>query len=90
VYHPGVEYLLSASVLLLTLLLILIRPWGLNESWWAAAGGMASVGLGLVSPLQAWLILRETQDAILLLVRIIVVDCLDRLYCGGRSRLPLV
>jgi hypothetical protein len=48
------------------------------------------VGPGLVSPLQAWLIRRETQDAILFLVRIIVVDCMDRLYGGGRSRLPLV
>src|SRR4051812_35112338 len=68
VYHPPVDSLLAGCVLLLTLLLILIRPWNLNEAWWAGLGGLATLGLGLASPPQAWGILRDTWDAILLLI----------------------
>ena len=67
-YHLPVDSVLAGSVLLLTLLLILIRPWNLNEAWWAGLGGLVTLGLGLVSPFQAWGILRETWDAILLLI----------------------
>jgi arsenical pump membrane protein len=63
-----VDSLLAGCVLLLTLLLILIRPWNLNEAWWAGLGGLATLGLGLASPPQAWGILRDTWDAILLLI----------------------
>jgi arsenical pump membrane protein len=97
VYHPRVDSLLASFILLLTLLLILIRPWNLNEAWWAGLGGVVVVGLGLVSPLQAWKILRETQDAILLLVGMMALSAVadkagffDRvaslaIRAGGRS-----
>jgi Na+/H+ antiporter NhaD/arsenite permease-like protein len=54
--------LLAGTVLAVTLLLVLTRPWGVNEAWWAALGGGLALLLGLVSFGQAWAWHRGSQS----------------------------
>ena len=58
----------AVAILVATLALVLARPREINEAWWAVLGGGLTLVLGIVSFGQAWGILRETEDAILLLV----------------------
>lgn len=58
----------AVAILVATLALVLARPREINEAWWAVLGGGLTLVLGIVSLGQAWGILRETEDAILLLV----------------------
>jgi arsenical pump membrane protein len=51
-----------------TLTLVLIRPRGVSEAWWAVLGGVLTLLLGLVSLRQAGSIFLDTQDALILLV----------------------
>ncbi len=60
--------LLAVFILVATLTLVLTRPKNIGEAWWAVVGGGLTLVLGLVSPLQAWEIMLETQDALILLV----------------------
>lgn len=60
--------LLAGAILVATLVLVLTRPKEIGEAWWAVLGGGLTLVLGLVSLRQAWGILRETEDALLLLV----------------------
>jgi len=41
---------LGGAVFVLTLVLVVVRPRGVSEAWFAAAGGLAMVLLGLVTP----------------------------------------
>lgn len=63
-----VSVLVAGAILAATLALVLTRPKDVGEAWWAVFGGGLSLILGLVSFGQAWGILRETGDALLLLV----------------------
>lgn len=58
----------AIGLLAATLALVLVRPWGVSRAWWAALGGGASVGAGLVTPGQALGVLSETADPLVLLV----------------------
>lgn len=60
--------LLAGAILAATLALVLTRPGDVGEAWWAVLGGGLTLVLGLVSFGQAWEVLRETQDALMLLV----------------------
>jgi arsenical pump membrane protein len=60
--------LLAGTILVVTLALVLTRPKGVNEAWWAVLGGGLTVVLGLVSLRQAGGILVETYDAFFLLI----------------------
>jgi arsenical pump membrane protein len=60
--------LLAGAILVATLALVLTRPKDIGEAWWAVLGGGLTLVLGLVSFGQAWNILLETQDALVLLV----------------------
>lgn len=60
--------LLAGAILAATLALVLTRPRDVDEAWWAVLGGGLALVLGLVSFGEAWEILRETEDALLLLV----------------------
>lgn len=60
--------LLAGTVLVGTLALVLTRPREISEAWWAVLGGVLTLVLGLASFGQAWEILRETEEAILLLI----------------------
>jgi arsenical pump membrane protein len=60
--------LLAGATLVATLALVLTRPKGVSEAWWAVLGGGLTLILGLVSFGQAWEILLETEDALVLLV----------------------
>lgn len=60
--------LLAVAILVTTLALVPARPREVNEAWWAVLGGGLTLVLGIVSFGQAWGILRETEDAILLLI----------------------
>lgn len=62
------EAVLSGLVLAATLILILIRPWEVNEAWWAILGGVLVLTLGLVTVRQAGEVLWEIHDALILLV----------------------
>lgn len=68
------DTLLAGLILTATLLLILIRPGGVSEAWWAALGGGLTLTLGLVSLGQAGAIVIETQDALILLVGMMVLS----------------
>ncbi|HET7477883.1 MAG TPA: ArsB/NhaD family transporter [Rubrobacteraceae bacterium] len=59
---------LAGVILAATLGLVLTRPWDIGEAWWAVLGGGLTLVLGLVSLGQAWDILLETQDALVLLI----------------------
>lgn len=58
----------AGAILFGTLALILTRPKDVGEAWWAAAGGVLAVVIGLVSIREVGSILRETHDALLLLL----------------------
>lgn len=60
--------LLAGAILAATLALVLTRPRDIGEAWWAVLGGGLTLVLGLVSFEEAWEILRETEDALILLV----------------------
>lgn len=68
------EAALAGTVLAATLALILTRPWGVNEAWWAVGGGAVVLILGLVSIKQATGIVVETHDALILLVGIMMLS----------------
>jgi arsenical pump membrane protein len=63
-----VEILLAGAILVVTLGVVLARPWGLSRAWGAAIGGAAAVVTGLVSPGQAAGLLTEAADPLVLLV----------------------
>jgi arsenical pump membrane protein len=60
--------LLAVAILVVTLALVLTRPKDVGEAWWAVLGGVLTLALGLVSLWDAWEIVLETQDALVLLV----------------------
>lgn len=62
------EAFFSVLILAVTLILVLIRPRDISEAWWAGLGGVVVLVVGLVSLRQAWRILLDTQDALILLI----------------------
>ena len=62
------EALLAGLILLATLALMLTRPWGVSEAWWAVGGAALALSLRLVSVGQAEKIVIETRGALMLLV----------------------
>ena len=60
--------LLAGAILVATLALVLARPKDIGEAWWAVLGGGLTLVLGLVSLGEAWGILLETEDALVLLI----------------------
>ena len=62
------QTLLAGAILVATLALVLARPKDIGEAWWAVLGGGLTLVLGLVPLGQAWGILLETEDALVLLV----------------------
>lgn len=62
------DALLAGLVFLVTLALILTRLFGVNEAWWAAAGGALALALGLVPLAQAWRIVLESREVLIFLV----------------------
>ncbi|HEU5422701.1 MAG TPA: SLC13 family permease, partial [Nitrolancea sp.] len=71
-----IETPLAAVIFTLTLLLVLARPRELAEAWWAAAGGLLVLLLGLVTPQQAWRILRLAEDALVFLIGMMILSAL--------------
>lgn len=66
--------LFAGLVFAATLALVLTRPRGIGEAWWAAAGGGAVLVAGLVSLSQFGDILRTTQDALIFLVGLMALS----------------
>ena len=62
------QTLSAGTILVVTLVLVLARPWGLSRAWWAALGGGAAVVSGLMTPGEAVGVLSETADPLVLLV----------------------
>jgi arsenical pump membrane protein len=60
-------------VVALTLVMIVARPRGLGEAWAAAAGAVAMLLLGAVSPSDALAVGRETADVLLFLLGMMVL-----------------
>ncbi|HET7035743.1 MAG TPA: ArsB/NhaD family transporter, partial [Thermomicrobiaceae bacterium] len=71
-----IDTLLAAAIFSLTLLLVLARPRELAEAWWAAAGGLLVLVLGLVTPRQAWRIIRLAEDALVFLIGMMILSAL--------------
>lgn len=70
------EALLAGTALTVTLVMVLLRPWGLSRAWWAALGGGAVVLTGLVEPEQAFGVLSEVADPLVLLVGMMALSVL--------------
>lgn len=95
------DALLAGSILAATLALVLARPWDVGEAWWAVLGGGLALVLGLVSFGEAWGILRETEDALMLLVGMMALSAVAEkagffewaasvTARAGRGRVPLL
>jgi arsenical pump membrane protein len=56
--------------------LILLGPRRLHEAWWATAGALAMLGLGLVSPREAVDVTQEGRPALLFLLGLLLLSLL--------------
>jgi len=100
---PEVRFTLTLAVAALTLILVLTRPRGWHEAWWAAGGGALMLLLGLETPREAWRVTRTGQDALLFLLALLLLSALlersgffewssiqaARMACGDGRRLYL-
>jgi arsenical pump membrane protein len=62
---------LTVAIFVVTLALVLRRPRGWNEAWWAAGGALVMMGLGLVTPHDAAQTLGKGKDALLMLLALL-------------------
>lgn len=67
---------LTLLVFSATILLVLIRPRGWNEAWWAAGGALLMLAGRLETPRQAWRATRAGQDALLFLLALLLLSAL--------------
>jgi arsenical pump membrane protein len=73
-WHTLAIWLIS----LLSIALVLIRPKGLPEAWWAAGGAMLLVVLRLISPHAAWNAVHKGLDVYLFLTGMMIMSELAR------------
>ncbi|BBL78502.1 arsenical pump membrane protein [Rubrobacter xylanophilus] len=59
--------MLAGGLLAATVLLVLFRPGGVGEAWWAVSGGLLAVALGLIGPGEALEALGGAREAFMLL-----------------------
>jgi arsenical pump membrane protein len=71
---PLVRIPLTLGIFAATLGLILRRPRGWNEAWWALAGAVAMCGLGLVTLPEAAETAGKGKDAVLMLVALLCLS----------------
>lgn len=69
---------LTLGIFALTLVLILLRPKGLNEAWFTVAGGAAMLLLGLETPSEALQMVLDGKEALLFLVGLLILADLMR------------
>ncbi len=67
---------LTAAVFLLTLLLILVRPRGMNEAWATVLGGGLMLLLRLETPRQAWRTTVQGADVLVFLLAVMLLSAL--------------
>lgn len=65
--------MLAGGLLAATVLLVLVRPGGVGEAWWGAAGGALALALGLVGPGEALGALGEMREAFMLLAGMVLL-----------------
>lgn len=65
--------MLAVGLLAATVLLVLVRPGGVGEAWWAAGGGALAVTLGLIGPREALAVLGEAREAFMLLAGMVIL-----------------
>jgi arsenical pump membrane protein len=65
---PAHSSILGAVIAGLALLGVLLRPFKLNEAWWAAGGAVALVVVGALSPHAAWAALARGLNVYLFLI----------------------
>lgn len=68
--------LLTVAVFVLTLILILVRPRGLNEAWATILGGSLMLLLGLETPRQAWHTTAQGGDVLAFLLALMLLSAL--------------
>jgi len=68
--------ILTLTVFSATILLVLVRPRGWNEAWWAAGGALLMLAGRLETPRQAWRATRAGQDALLFLLALLLLSAL--------------
>ncbi len=66
----------TLAVFAATLALVLRRPRGWNEAWWAMAGAVAMIGLGLVHSGEAVETLARGKDAVLMLIALLCLSAI--------------
>jgi arsenical pump membrane protein len=72
----AMETAAAGAIFVVTLALVLTRPRGIAEAWWAAGGGLLMLALGLVSPGQVWSIIRLAQDALIFLIGMMLISAI--------------
>ncbi|MCU1292602.1 MAG: arsenic transporter, partial [Bryobacterales bacterium] len=73
-WHTAAIWLIS----LLSIALVLIRPKGLPEAWWAAAGALLLIALRLISPRAAFAAVHKGLDVYLFLTGMMIMSELAR------------
>ncbi|MGH7920435.1 MAG: ArsB/NhaD family transporter [Candidatus Dormibacteraceae bacterium] len=60
--------LVAGAVFLATLVCVVVRPFDRSEAWWTTGGALLVLGIGAVSPQQAWHALTEQANLFLFLL----------------------
>ncbi|MBV9868195.1 MAG: hypothetical protein JO316_22810 [Abitibacteriaceae bacterium] len=70
------QTVLTVGLFLLTLVLILVRPYGLNEAWATSLGGLLMLLFGLETWQQAWRTVAEGADVLAFLFTLMLLSAL--------------
>src|SRR5262249_53895997 len=73
---PALSSILTLGIFIGTLALIVARPRGWNEAWWATLGAVAMIALRLVTPAQAFEMVWVSRNAVLFLLALLLLSAL--------------
>ena len=74
----GLAHILLPAIVALSILLMLVRPWGVSEVWWVLGGAVLLVGLRLVPVELAGRAVAEGSDVYLFLIGMMLLAELAR------------
>ncbi len=73
---PALRIVCTLGIFVGTLALIVVRPRGWHEGWWAALGAAAMLALRLVTPTQAFEVVWGSRNTILFLLALLLLSAL--------------
>lgn len=73
---PAARAVVTVTVFAATLVLVVVRPRGSSEAWWASLGAATMLALGLVSPREALDATLAGKSALLFLLALLVLSLL--------------